>query len=89
MAVVWGILMFTAAGILLWLLVDLRVAPRLHSAAQRERAARLRLEVSRRRTPKPRRSHAAASPLTRSLPEAERTPPKRAAREVATANTSR
>jgi hypothetical protein len=41
-------LMLAASGSLIWLLVELRVAPRRVRAVQRERAAQLRLEFSRR-----------------------------------------
>jgi hypothetical protein len=71
MAVACGVLLVIAAGTLLWLLVDLRAEPRRRSAAQRERAARLR----RSRTPDPRRIRVAASPLPRFLHEVRTTPP--------------
>jgi hypothetical protein len=39
--------MVAAAGVLLWLVVDLRIAPRRECAVRRKRAASLRLELSR------------------------------------------
>jgi len=44
---VFAVLTVSAAGVLLWLLFDLRAGPRRRRSAQRERAARLRLELSR------------------------------------------
>lgn len=67
MVVIWGLLVVAAVGTLLWLLHEARAAPRRRRAAQRETAARLRLELSRR--PEPNRRRVRQAPLPPSLAE--------------------
>jgi hypothetical protein len=62
--VLWGLLVIAAVGTLLWLVHETRVAPRRRRAAQRETAARLRLELSRRREPHRRRVRQGPPPLS-------------------------
>jgi hypothetical protein len=48
MLLMWVVMTLFAAGVSLWLLLEVRAAPRRRRTAQRETAALLRLELSQR-----------------------------------------